>query len=108
MNQGRAAANPNPSARCIPQSADVQRCSPIVFTPAALFALAPIVPAGLPQSVGPTSYYRFAEMAMALCLVNLSARQLEGRSRSDLGWREEWTGSAKQWLDVALARLSVA
>jgi len=76
--------------------------------PAAFLCLDPaIVPAGSRQSVGPMSYRRFAEMAVALCF-GLTFALVGWWEIAGPIWREEWTGSAKQWLDVALARLSVA
>jgi hypothetical protein len=72
---------------------------------AAFFCLDPaIVPAGSRQSVAPMSYHRFAEIAVALCF-GLTLALVDWWEIAGPIWREEWTGSAEQWLDVASAAL---
>jgi hypothetical protein len=50
------------------------------------------------------SYYRFAEMAVALCF-GLTLALVDWWEIAGPIWREEWTGSAEQWLDVASTAL---
>jgi hypothetical protein len=50
------------------------------------------------------SYYRFAEMAVALCF-GLTFALVGWWEIAGPIWREEWTGSAEQWLNVASATL---
>ncbi len=46
------------------------------------------------------SYYRFAEMAVALCL-GLTFALAGWWEIAGPIWREEWSGSAEEWLEVA-------
>jgi hypothetical protein len=50
------------------------------------------------------SYYRFAQMAVALCF-GLTFAFVGWWEIAGPIWRVEWTGSAEQWLYVASATL---
>jgi hypothetical protein len=50
------------------------------------------------------SYYRFAEIAIALCF-GLTFALVGWWEIAELIWREESSGSAKEWLEVASATL---